>query len=122
MSLLTVDKFLNPVDLSSVWAGIAARIKTEVSADTYDRWFREIELVELDAVAMTLRVPNNIFQFWIESNYLNLLRGASLLCLGSSREVKFDFAGEAAVTEPVAHPKPASKAPAVESEEVEAKP
>jgi chromosomal replication initiator protein len=115
-----VDKILKSTDLNMVWAGLAARIKTEVSADTYDRWFREIELVELDDVAMTLRVPNNIFQFWIESNYLNLLRSVSLLCLGSSREVKFDFAGEA-VVEPVAHSKPA-KTPPVETEQVDAKP
>ena len=54
-------------------------MKAEVSADTYDRWFQEIELVELDDEELTLRVPNNIYQLWIESNYLSLLRAAIVL-------------------------------------------
>ena len=117
-----MDKFLKLADLNAVWADISARIKAEVSADTYDRWFREIELVELDNQALTLRVPNNIFQFWIESNYLNLLRSATLLSLGSSREVKFVFAGEKTDIGPVEIPKPQGNAPLLEPEELDAKP
>jgi chromosomal replication initiator protein len=116
-----VDKFLKSDDLNAVWASIAARIKTEVSADTYERWFREIELVELSAKELTLRVPNNIFQFWIESNYLNMLRTATLLALGSSREVKFVFAGEKEESAPASLPKANSKA-VVEPEEIDDKP
>ncbi len=116
-----MDKFLKSDDLNAVWASIAARIKTEVSADTYERWFREIELVELSAKELTLRVPNNIFQFWIESNYLNMLRTATLLALGSSREVKFVFAGEKEESAPASLPKANSKA-VVEPEEIDDKP
>jgi chromosomal replication initiator protein len=102
MSLLTVDKFLTPADLDAVWSGITARIKSEVSVDTYDRWFRAIELVELDDQQLTLRVPNNIYQLWIESNYLNLLRSATMLSGGEPRKVKFVFSGEEARTVPAA--------------------
>ncbi len=116
-----MDKSLKFTDLNAVWAGIVTRVKADVSADTYDRWFREIDLVELDDQAMTLRVPNNIFQFWFENNYLNLLRSAAMLALGSSREVKFVFAGENVETKPVETAKPASKAAPAESEELDAK-
>ncbi len=117
-----MDNFLKSADLNTVWNGIAARIKTEVSADTYDRWFREIELVELDEKNLTLRVPNNIFQFWIESNYLNLLRSATMLALGSSREVKFIFAGEQAEVAPIVPSRTNGHVPIAEIDEVEAKP
>lgn len=103
---MTVDKVLTDADLKDAWAGIAARLKTDVSADTFDRWFRAIELVELDEKRLTLRVPNNIFQLWIESNYLNQLRSAMMLSLGSVREVKFTFAGESIETEPLPAPLP----------------
>ncbi len=68
---------------------MAAHLKKEVSVDSYDRWFREIELVELDENTLTLRVPNNIYQLWIESNFRNLLHGVILLTLGSARELRF---------------------------------
>ena len=67
-------------------------MKAEVSADTFNRWFKDIELVELDAKKLTLRVPNNIYQLWIESNYLGLLKTAILLELGSEREIRFALA------------------------------
>lgn len=84
---------------------MAASIRGEVSADTYDRWFKGIELAKVDDAEITLRVPNNIYQFWIESNYLPLLESAILLTLGSARAVRFSFA-DAARTPELAGPSP----------------
>ena len=92
----SVDKSLSCDDLEGRWKEIAAGVKAEVNADTFDRWFRDIQLVELDDQQLTLRVPNNIYQLWIESNYLPLLRSATLLALGGSRDVRFVFNGEGA--------------------------
>ena len=85
----TVDKTLPNHDLLEVWTEIAAVMKTEVSPYTFDRWFKEIELVELTDQDLTLLAPNNIYQFWIESNYINLLQSAIMLVLRSPRAVKF---------------------------------
>ena len=76
-------------DLAATWTEISAGIRVEVSADTFDRWFRDIELVELTPQQLTLRVPNNIYQLWIESNYLSLLRSSAMLALGEARAIKF---------------------------------
>jgi len=119
--LFTVDKILKSTDLNAVWAEIVTRLKAEVSTETYERWFREIELVELDDQAMTLRAPNNIFQFWFENNYLNLLRSAAMLVLGSSREVKFVFAGEVVEPAPVEHLKAKKNAASTEAEDLDEK-
>ncbi|MEA3210021.1 MAG: chromosomal replication initiator protein [Chthoniobacter sp.] len=67
-------------------------MKAEVSADTFDRWFKDISLVELDDRTLTLQVPNNIYQLWIESNYLGMLRTAVLMELGAAREIRFKLA------------------------------
>src|ERR1700742_4679482 len=85
----TVDKTLPTQDLSEIWDEIAAVMRTEVSPYTFDRWFKEIELVELTPQHLTLLAPNNIYQFWIESNYINLLQSAIMLILRSPRGVKF---------------------------------
>jgi len=88
-----VDKSLKEADLTTIWRAIAEGMRTEVSSDTFDRWFKDIELVELDAREMTLRVPGHIYQLWIESNYLALLRSVSMLVLGDARAVRFVFDG-----------------------------
>ncbi len=85
-------------------------MKAEVSADTFNRWFKDIDLVELDRQKLTLRVPNNIYQLWIESNYLGMLRTAVLLQLGGERKIGFVLAepgheaAEAVRPAPVAPP------------------
>ena len=89
-----MDKSLIADDLAALWRDIAAALKTEVSADTFERWFRDIQLVELGKEELTLRVPNNIYQLWIESNYLPLLKSATLLTLGTECNVRFVFNGD----------------------------
>jgi hypothetical protein len=42
-----------------------------------------------DEFALTLQVPNSIYQFWIESNYSNVVRSVATSVLGSPREIKF---------------------------------
>ena len=81
-----------------LWKHIADIIRAEVGADTYKRWFMPVELAQTDETQLTLRVPNNIFQLWIESNYMALLQSAIIKVLGTPRDVKFIFACEARET------------------------
>ena len=74
-----------------IWESIAAALKPQVNADTYQRWFAAIALMRADEQTMTLRVPNNIYQLWIESNYMPLLQNAVMSVLGAPRQVKFVF-------------------------------
>src|SRR6202035_4011622 len=68
---------------------MAAGIRLQLNPDTFQRWFAPIELVRADELALTFRVPNSIYQYWIESNYLNLMRSVAMSVLGSHREIKF---------------------------------
>src|SRR5208283_5234613 len=60
---------------------------------------------------LTFQVPNTIYQFWIEGNYLNVVQSAAMSVLGSPREIKFR-AADSGMTDPVvdAHPDRASEA------------
>ncbi|MGB8356293.1 MAG: chromosomal replication initiator protein DnaA [Chthoniobacteraceae bacterium] len=78
-----------------LWNHIADIVRVEVGPDTFKRWFMPVELVQTDETQLTLRVPNNIFQLWIESNYMPLLQSAIIQILGAPHKVKFIFAGEA---------------------------
>ena len=80
-----------------LWREIASGIRSHLSADAFQRWFASIELVQADEIALTFQVPNSIYQFWIESNYLHVMRSAAMSVLGSSPEIKFRSADIATI-------------------------
>lgn len=92
---------------AQLWTKLAAALKPEVSADTFKRWFSAIKLTGATADEITLLVPNNIYQFWIESNHMAALQTAIASALGGPRAVKFICAvdtssgSDAAETEPL---------------------
>jgi chromosomal replication initiator protein len=85
---------------NGIWREIASRIRLHLSADAFRRWFAVIELVQADEMTLTLQVPNTIYQFWIESNYLNVVQSAAMSVLESPREIKFR-AADSGMTGPV---------------------
>ena len=95
--------------LGPVWVSIAEELRSTVTPDIFDRWFKETSLVELAPEHLTLRVPNDIYRYWIEDNHMAPLRAAALMILKGAREVRF-VCGSAADA-----PKPhAERAPHVE--------
>ena len=74
---------------AQLWTKFSAALKPQVSADTFKRWFSAVKLSSATPEAITLLVPNNIYQFWIESNYITALQNAIVTALGSPRAVKF---------------------------------
>jgi chromosomal replication initiator protein len=120
MTLTAVDKSLDSVGLKPLWAEIVELLKEHVSADSYERWFRQIEAVELDDKALTLSVPNKIFQLWIETNYDAQLRSVVMMGLGSARDIKYVFHDEAGVDlPPPVHPPKRTLTPREKAEPVE---
>jgi chromosomal replication initiator protein len=74
---------------NGIWREIASGIRPHLSADAFQRWFAAIELVQADEIALTFQVPNSINQFWIEGNYLNILRSTANSVLGGPRDIRF---------------------------------
>ncbi len=61
---------------AQLWQRLSAALKPQISADSFKRWFSTVELVEAKEKSITLTVPNNIYQLWIESNYMPALQNA----------------------------------------------
>lgn len=95
-----MDKTTLPPNLAPAWGDICSALRAEVTPEIFDRWFKNTELVELENEHITVRVPNEIYQYWIEDNYLDPLRAAVLLVLKSAREVRFTSAGRSDVPTP----------------------
>ena len=89
--------------LNKIWHPISEAIRSQVSADTYQRWFADIQLRSADEDWMTLQVPNPIYQVWIESNYQQHVQTAVAGVLGHQRKLRFVFA-ESKNGEPTSEP------------------
>src|SRR5205809_6885141 len=74
---------------AQLWQRLSAALKPQVSPDSFKRWFSATELVEASDKSLTLRVPNNIYQFWIESNYMTALQAAIVTAFGTTRAIRF---------------------------------
>ena len=92
---------------SQLWTKLSAALKPEVSADTFKRWFSAVKLTGATADEVTLLVPNNIYQFWIESNHMPALQSAISSVLGGPRAVKFVCAVDTSAGSDAAEPEPA---------------
>ncbi len=72
-----------------IWGAILALIQDRVSADGFERWFSGIRMISEDGKTLHLRVPNSIHQFFIESNYMSLLKTAVAEIVPGGREIQF---------------------------------
>src|SRR2546430_9338719 len=73
----------------ALWEKLSAALKPQVSADTFKRWFSAVELTKVTEDELTFLVPNNIYQFWIESNHMTALQSAIASAVGAPRTVRF---------------------------------
>ena len=86
---------------AQLWQQLSAALKPHISADSFNRWFSTVDLVEATDKCITLRVPNNIYQFWIESNYMTALQTAIVTAFGAPRAVRFSSPSGAAGQTPL---------------------
>src|SRR6476659_7693904 len=82
---------------AQIWSKLATALKPQVSADTYKRWFSAVKLVHATDDSLTLLVPNNIYQFWIESNHMAALQSAVVAAFGAPRTIKFNMPSDGTV-------------------------
>src|SRR6202045_5226967 len=87
----TVNK--SPMDekCTQLWQKLSAALKPQVSADTFKRWFSAVQLVGATDKTLSFRVPNNIYQYWIESNHMAALQAAIVTAVGEPRGIKFSL-------------------------------
>src|SRR5205809_6717024 len=72
----------------ALWEKLSAALKPQVSADTFKRWFSAVELTKATDDELTFHVPNNIYQFWTESNHMTALQSAITNAVGAPRTVR----------------------------------
>ena len=97
---------------STMWGRLSAGLRERMSSDEFGRWFLDVRVASESPESLTLFVPNPIHQFFIESNYLSLVKEVALILEPALKNLEFatDPESEAALPlRPVAEPKPREK-------------
>ena len=77
------------LNCGNIWTSVSEVIRQRISADGYERWFQDVDVISDDGLKLVFRVPNRIHQFFIESNYLRLVQEAASEVLRSPRKIQF---------------------------------
>jgi chromosomal replication initiator protein len=89
-----------------LWIQIAKHIRARISSDGFERWFANVTVASVTETRIVLGVPNPIHQFFIESNYLPIVREAVMQTLPGVDKVEFHS------SEPLPEPVAARQSPA----------
>jgi chromosomal replication initiator protein len=84
---------------SDSWELISREIRQRVSADGYERWFSGVRALSVSDDTIVLSVPNPIHQFFIESNYMPIVKESIAGVLPGIRTVALQPAGDSAAEE-----------------------
>jgi chromosomal replication initiation ATPase DnaA len=85
---------------SQLWTQISQHIRERVSSDGFERWFSNVTVGSVEDSTLRLTVPNPIHQFFIESNYLPIVKESILFVFPGVVNVEF-IAGDHAPESPV---------------------
>jgi chromosomal replication initiator protein len=108
-----MDSSIAPAD---AWASILETLRTAVTRQQFETWFRAMRLRSLEEGRATFAVPNGFLKDWIESYYLDLLRRAIEDATGRTVDVRVvvDEDGGPAAPAAVATDAPPAREPEAE--------
>ncbi|MBI4537072.1 MAG: chromosomal replication initiator protein DnaA [candidate division NC10 bacterium] len=62
--------------VQDIWEEALSAIRSRVSRQSYEAWFRPLTLGSADGHRIQVLLPNRFFKEWFEDHYLEMLRGA----------------------------------------------
>ena len=87
--MLTTGEQLHKTSLS-LWEQVCEQLKQKITADSYNRWFSSTSAEITEDGRVILKVPNPIYQFWIEDNFAIPLKESLLNVLGRPCQLVFE--------------------------------
>ena len=76
---------------NQVWNDCLTEVKSTVSVNAFNRWFKPIKPIELLKDELVIQVPNPFFYEYIEEHYVDILRKAIAKVLGNGSKLKYQI-------------------------------
>ena len=82
--------------VEKIWASAQEKLRSMLSADTFNLWFAPLRASAADNHSIILEVANDFCEVWLKDNYLGLLQDVLTHVSGQPMQVKFKVASAAA--------------------------
>jgi chromosomal replication initiator protein len=96
------EPIMMPTTADKIWAGAQQKLRSMLSADTYDLWFARLRANALENDCIILEVGNDFCEVWLKDNYKGLLQDVLTSTSGQPMHVKFKVVGGNTLANPVA--------------------
>jgi len=91
------EKDAMQASIDKIWVVAQQKLRSMLSADTYNLWFAPLRPVAFEGEIVTLEVANDFWEVWLTDNYLSLLQEVLMHAASRPVQVKFRVAGGAHV-------------------------
>ena len=91
----------HPLDKNIFWDNFLRTIEESVNVQSFNTWFKPMQLIDLTDHNIIVSVPKAYFSSWLEEHYMPLLKSASSSILG--HELIFSFISEELIVSPGAN-------------------
>ncbi|MEZ5406091.1 MAG: chromosomal replication initiator protein DnaA [Verrucomicrobiia bacterium] len=88
------------VEVEVSWREICLLLKERIPSDAFQRWFSLATLLEASEDSVVIGVPNQIYQFWIEDNYMAPLRETLTTLMGRPVAIRFQVGINSTIAAP----------------------
>ena len=76
---------------NQVWNECLSEVRSKVSGNAYNRWFRPIKPIRLEKSELTIQVPNPFFYEYLEEHFMDELRQSLASILGREGKLKYQI-------------------------------
>ena len=73
-----------------IWISAQSKLRSMLSADTFNLWFAPLRAGALDANGISLDVANDFSEVWLKDNYQGLLEDVLAQAAGRPVQVRFN--------------------------------
>src|SRR5258706_4304603 len=72
-----------------IWSSAQDRLRSMLSADTYNLWFAPLRASSHEQDSIILEVANDFCEVWLKDNYMGLLQEVIGLASGRALDIRF---------------------------------
>jgi chromosomal replication initiator protein len=98
-----------------IWGSAQEQLRSMLSPDTFNLWFSQLRVSDLDGGNLILEVANDFCEVWLKDNYMGLLQDVVALAAGRQLQIKFKVGSTSMIAAAVTLPSVTPKTKATES-------
>lgn len=80
------------VSAEKLWCGVQEKLRTMLSAETFNLWFAPLRAVAVENNSLVVEVANDFCEVWLKDNYLGLMQEVLGQIAGQPMHIKFKVA------------------------------